>query len=46
MDVVSDASAVGRGIVIAKNVEMRSLTDNDLLNIGEQIVGMDKRLIS
>ena len=46
MNVISDAGSIRSGIVIAKNVEMRSLADNYLLDIGEKIVRMHQRLIT
>ena len=46
MDIVSDAGAVGSGVVVAKNSEFFSLADDDFLDEGEQVVGVFEGLIS
>lgn len=46
MDVVSDAGAVGSGVVVAENCELLSLADDDFLDEGEQVVGVFEGLIS
>ena len=39
VDVVAHAGAVGRGIVIAKDMDLFQLADCDLGNVRDQVVG-------
>lgn len=46
MYVISHASTVRSGVVVAKDVELRSLADYYLLDVREEVVGMYCGLIA
>jgi len=46
VDIISDAGAVFGGVVIAEHTQLCPLADNHLLDVGEEVVRMNKGLIS
>jgi|688.fasta_scaffold472841_2 hypothetical protein len=46
VNVVPNAGAVGSGVVITKDGELRALANDDLLNEGEEVIGEGEGLIS
>ena len=45
MDVVTDACPIGGGILISEDTQLFSFSDDDLLDEGEEVVGVLKGLI-
>jgi hypothetical protein len=46
VDIVSDACAIGGGVVVTENGQFFSLANDDFLDEGEQVVGVFEGLIS
>lgn len=46
MDVVPDTSSVRSRVITSKDAQMSSFPHDDLLDVGEQVIGMNKRFIS